>query len=111
MRELYSTTDLRVRLAKYHDDVDAAFYGWSDVWLDPAFRQCSIEDHLPRITCPVLVIQGEDDEYGTRRQVDAIAAGVGGSAATLMLTGCGHAPHRDQREVVLERVARFIAEA
>jgi pimeloyl-ACP methyl ester carboxylesterase len=108
MRELYATTDLRARLAKYHADVDAAFRGWNDVWLDPAFRWWNIEEYLPAITCPVLVLQGEEDEYGTRAQVDAIAAQVRGPVETELLSRCGHAPHRECRELVLERIARFV---
>ncbi len=108
MRELYATTDLRARLAKYHADVDAAFRGWNDVWLDPAFRQWNIEEYLPGITCPVLVLQGEDDEYGTRAQIDAIANRVQGPVEVDLLPRCGHSPHRDQREVVLDRMAGFI---
>ena len=75
-RDAYATTDLRDRLARYHDDVDATFRGWNDVWLSPAFRSWDITDRLPAIDAPVLVIQGEDDPYGTTRQVDLIAAGV-----------------------------------
>lgn len=108
MREQYETTDLRERLAKYHADVDAAFRGWNDVWLDPGFRQWNIEEYLPAITCPVLVLQGEDDEYGTRAQVDAIAAQVRGPVDVELLPRCGHSPHRDQRAVVLDRMAGFI---
>jgi pimeloyl-ACP methyl ester carboxylesterase len=108
IRELYATSDLRERLAKYHKHVDAAFHGWNDVWLDPAFRGWNIEGCLPRIACPVLVIQGEDDEYGTERQVHAIAAQVSGPVETMMLPRCGHSPHRDQRAVVIERIARFV---
>ena len=108
MRELYATTDLRARLAKYHADVDAAFHGWNDVWLDPAFRSWNIERYLPAITCPVLAIQGDDDEYGTRAQVDAIAAQVGGPIETVLLPKCGHSPHRDQRDDVLNRIAGFV---
>jgi pimeloyl-ACP methyl ester carboxylesterase len=108
MRELYATTDLRARLGKYHADVDAAFHGWNDVWLDPAFRSWNIEAYLAAITCPVLVLQGEDDEYGTRAQVDAIATQVRGPVEVALLPRCGHSPHRDQRDTVLERIAGFI---
>jgi pimeloyl-ACP methyl ester carboxylesterase len=107
MRALYATADLRARLAKYHANVDAAFRGWNDVWLDPAFRSWNIEEYLPAIRCPVLVLQGEDDEYGTRAQVEAIAEQVGGPVATELLPRCGHSPHRDQRELVVERIAAF----
>jgi pimeloyl-ACP methyl ester carboxylesterase len=109
MRELYATTDLRERLARYHADVDGMFRGWNDIWLDPAFRAWNIEEYLPRITCPVLVVQGEDDEYGTVRQVEAVAAQVRGRVEILLLARCGHSPHRDQQELVVERIAGFLA--
>jgi pimeloyl-ACP methyl ester carboxylesterase len=112
MRDRYATTDLRDRLARHHGrNVDAAFHGWNDVWLDPAFRAWNIEECLPRIAGPVLVIQGEDDEYGTTRQVEAIARGVTGPLEALVLPACGHAPHRDQRDAVLDAIAGFIARA
>jgi pimeloyl-ACP methyl ester carboxylesterase len=104
----YETTDLRNRLAKYHRDADVAFRGWSDVWLHPEFLTWNLEALLPRATCPVLLIQGDRDEYGTLRQIDAIARQVSGPAARLELANCGHSPHRDQREAVLDAVAGFI---
>jgi pimeloyl-ACP methyl ester carboxylesterase len=110
MRDAYATTDLRARLRRHHgDNVDAAFRGWNDVWLDPEFRAWDIEEYLPGVTCPVLVIQGEDDEYGTWRQVDAIASHVSGAVETHLLTRCGHSPHRDQRDRVLDLVSTFVA--
>ena len=96
-RDAYAATDLRQRLARYHDDPDSAFCGWNDIWLDPAFRAWNIEDMLPRIRCPVLAVQGEDDEYGTMAQIDAIARRVP-QARLLKLPACGHSPHRDQPE-------------
>ena len=110
-REAYATTDLRARLARYHDDVDGAFRGWNDIWLDPAFRRWNIESYLSAIDCPTLVIQGEDDEYGTTAQLDAIAAKIGGPAETLLLPDCKHSPHRDQPEATLAAMARFVARA
>ena len=108
LRALYETTDLRPRLARHHADVDGAFYGWNDVWLDPAFRGWNIEEYLPAITCPVLVIQGDADEYGTTRQVDAIAAQVGGRVETVILPGCGHAPHREAPDLMVDRITEFL---
>lgn len=105
-RQAYATTDLPARLARYHADPDGAFRGWNDIWLDPAFRTWNIEDRLPAIRCPVLLIQGTADEYGTTAQLDAIAAGVG-RTETLLLPG-GHAPHRDAPDRVLARTAAFI---
>ena len=108
-REAYEKSDLREKLARYHGtNVDGAFRGWNDAWLDPAFRSWNIEEYLPSIVAPVLVIQGEDDPYGTRAQVDAIARQVGGPAETMMLAKCGHAPHRDQPEATLASMSAFV---
>jgi pimeloyl-ACP methyl ester carboxylesterase len=109
-KEAYRTTDLRARLARYHGDVDGAFRGWNDIWLDPEFRAWNIEDYLPTIACPVLVIQGEDDEYGTKAQPDAIAAKVAGPVEALLLKACKHSPHRGQPDATLAAMARFVTE-
>jgi pimeloyl-ACP methyl ester carboxylesterase len=106
-RVAFATTDLRQRLARYHDDPDSAFGGWNEIWLDPAFRAWNIEDCLPRIRCPVLAVQGEDDEYGTMAQIDAIGRRVP-HARLLKLAACGHSPHRDQPERVIAAVADFL---
>lgn len=106
-RRAYLETDLRSRLARYHDDVDSAFFGWNDVWLDPAFRNWTIADRLPLIRCPVLAVQGEDDEYGTMAQIDGIASAVP-HARRVKLAACGHSPHRDQPERLLDSVLRFM---
>lgn len=108
-RTAYETAGLKERLARYHDDVEGAFRGWNDIWLHPDFRHWNIEEYLPGIRCPVLAIQGKDDEYGTDRQVAAIAAGVAGPVETLMLPACGHSPHRDQPDATLAAVRDFIA--
>lgn len=109
-RQAYETGDLREKLAKYHGaNVDGAFRGWNDAWLDPGFRSWNIEEYLPKITVPVLVIQGEDDPYGTRAQVDAIARQVGGPVEVRMLARCGHAPHRDQPDATRDAIAQFLA--
>jgi pimeloyl-ACP methyl ester carboxylesterase len=103
----YETTDLRVRLGRYHAHVDAMFRGWNDIWLDPAFRAWNIESSLDTIRCPLLVIQGEDDEYGTLRQIEAIRARVP-SVEFAILADCRHAPHRDQPDATLRRIAAFL---
>jgi pimeloyl-ACP methyl ester carboxylesterase len=109
MKTLYATTDLRERLAKYHADVDAAFHGWNDVWLHPDFRDWNLEEYLPRITCPVLLIQGQQDEYGTLAQIETIACGACGPVDTVILPDCGHSPHRDRTQQVLTAIEAFIA--
>jgi pimeloyl-ACP methyl ester carboxylesterase len=101
---------LRSSLERHHADADATFNGWNRIWLDPAFRTWSIENELDAIRAPALVIQGRDDEYGTFAQVDAIAAHLP-SVEVASLERCGHAPHRDARETVLERVASFLSAA
>jgi pimeloyl-ACP methyl ester carboxylesterase len=103
----YATTDLPSRLARYHEHPDELFRGWSDIWLDPSFGSWNIESYLSSIQCPVLLIQGEDDVYGTPRQLDAIQARIH-SAQVLMLPHCGHSPHLDRQEAVLARAAEFI---
>ena len=106
-RDAYAA-GLRARLARHHDDVDATFYGWNDIWLDPRFRAWNIEAAADGVRCPVLLVQGDADEYGTTAQLDAIAARVPASE-TLVVPGAGHSPHRDAPEPVLERVAAFVA--
>ena len=106
-RQAYQTTDLRARLARYHDNVDEAFGGWNDMWLDPAFRDWNIEELLPRITAPILAIQGEEDEYATMAQIDRIEHAAPHVTA-VRLPNCRHSPHRDQPAVVLEQVAHWL---
>jgi pimeloyl-ACP methyl ester carboxylesterase len=104
----FETTDFRTKLARYHAHVDDTFRAWNDIWLDPEFPRWNIEAYLGSIRCPVLCIQGEEDEYGTRAQVDTIVANVPG-AELVMLPQCRHSPHRDQREATLEKMAEFVA--
>jgi pimeloyl-ACP methyl ester carboxylesterase len=106
-RDAYATTDLRARLSRYHADVDGAFHGWNDIWLHADFRAWNIEEYLPRIRCPVLAIQGEDDEYGTMEQLERIAKSVG-DVELVKLEDCRHSPHRDQPDPVLDAVSRFV---
>ena len=108
LKRHYVEANLRDRLKRYHRDVDMAFHGWNDVWLDPAFREWNLVEYLPRVSCPVLLIQGDLDEYGTLRQIDAIERQVAGPVERLILANCGHSPHRDQREAVLAAVADFL---
>jgi pimeloyl-ACP methyl ester carboxylesterase len=107
-RQTYLDTDLRQRLARYHDDPDSAFWGWNNIWLHPPFKQWSIETELPAITCPLLAIQGLDDDYGTLEQIHGIQRRVP-LAELLELPGCGHSPHRDQTRAVTDAVRAFMA--
>lgn len=104
----FETTDLPQRLAKYHRDPRKTFYLWNDAWLYPAFRSWNIEASLPGIRCPLLAIQGEDDQYGTMAQVEAIARQAGGRCELLKLPACGHSPHKDQPDRVLRAIADFV---
>ena len=103
----YETTDLRTKLARYHRDVDSAFVGWNRIWLHADFRAWNIEEFLPRIDCPVLAIQGEDDEYGTMEQMRRIGVQVR-DVELLELEDCRHSPHKDQPEAVLAAITRFV---
>ena len=105
----FETTDLPGRLGKYHRDPRKTFYLWNDVWLDPEFRSWNIEEYLPRITCPVLAIQGLQDEYGTMAQLEAIASQVGGACELVKLERCGHSPFRDQPEATLSALERWLS--
>jgi pimeloyl-ACP methyl ester carboxylesterase len=107
VKELYRTTDLAGKLRRYHHSVDQTFWGWNNIWLDPRFKFWNIERYLPAIRCPILAIQGRDDEYGTRAQLDTIVAATP-ATEMVMLAACGHSPHRDQGAEVLERSAAFI---
>ncbi|MEO8629883.1 MAG: alpha/beta hydrolase [Betaproteobacteria bacterium] len=104
----FQTTDLAVKLARYHDDATGTFSGWNDIWLHPDFRAWNIEAYLPSIAVPILLVQGEDDQYGTRAQVDAIARQVSGPSQVLMLASCAHSPHVDQRERTVGAIAQFV---
>jgi pimeloyl-ACP methyl ester carboxylesterase len=104
----FETADLPARLARYHTDARRTFCGWSDIWLHPDFRRWNIERSLAAIRCPVLAIQGRDDEYGTMAQVERIAAQVGGPCEVLRLDDCRHSPHREQHERTLEAITGFV---
>lgn len=106
-RSAYLQTDLRQRLAKYHSDPDSAFWGWNRIWLDPLFRTWSIEAEIKTIRCPLLAVQGLDDEYGTLAQIRGIARRLP-QTELLELSDCGHSPHRDQAARLIAAVSAFI---
>ena len=106
--ETYETTDLKARLARYHARVDDAFLGWSRAWLDPRFRSMNLGVEASALAVPALLIQGADDEYGTLAQLDAIAEVAKGPVQRVVLSNCGHVPHRDQEGAVLDAVAGFL---
>jgi pimeloyl-ACP methyl ester carboxylesterase len=107
-RVAYRDGDLRARLDRHHDDVDATFRGWNDIWLAPEFRAWNIEAYLPAISAPVLVVQGDRDQYGTLAQLDAIERGVTGRFDRLVIAGAGHAPHHDAGAEVVAAIRRFV---
>jgi pimeloyl-ACP methyl ester carboxylesterase len=104
----YETTDLRTRLARHHANADRTFRGWNDVWLHNDFRAWNIEGCLADIRCPVLAIQGVQDEYGTFEQIDMIAASAA-RVELMKLEDCRHSPHRDQPDAVIRATASFVS--
>lgn len=107
-REAYLETNLRERLGRYHEVVDSAFWGWNNIWLDPEFRFWNIESYLPGIHCPILAIQGKQDEYGTLEQIRGIKR-IAKQATLCIIEDCRHSPHFDQPEEVITAVKQFLA--
>lgn len=109
-QKAYTTTDLPQRLAKYHGaNTDALVKAWTETWLSPAFRDWNLTAFLPQITCPALIIQGEDDEFGTPAQVEAIVAGCAGPTQAWMIPGVQHNPHKEVPEEVIKKIVVFFA--
>ncbi len=106
-RTAYLSSDLPHKLGRYHDSADSAFWGWNRIWLHPPFRQWNIAHELDTLRCPVLAVQGLDDEYGTLAQIRGIAERVPGTELCEILE-CGHSPHRDQPDRVIVATASFI---
>ncbi|HUA21626.1 MAG TPA: alpha/beta hydrolase [Bryobacteraceae bacterium] len=106
-KAIYQETDLPQRLSRYHDHVDSLFWGWNNIWLEPRFRDWNIESFLDSIRCPVLVLQGAQDEYGTSRQIEAIQRRIPASS-TIVLENCKHAPHRDRCDATLSAILQFL---
>ena len=108
IRRTYETTDLRNKLMRWHRDVDNAFYGWNDAWLDPGFRQWDIGEYLAYIRVPVAILQGEDDQYGTIRQIEIAQGECYCPVDVTMIPGTGHSPHREAAELTLGTVSEFV---
>jgi pimeloyl-ACP methyl ester carboxylesterase len=109
IRDTYETGDLRDRMARYHRDVDVAFRGWNDAWLDPRFRDFDITGFLPGIRVPTLGLQGSDDPYGTDEQLRALQANVSAPIEIELIPGARHAPHLEAKEHTLAVINRFIS--
>jgi pimeloyl-ACP methyl ester carboxylesterase len=103
----YLAGDLRERMARRHDDPDAAFWGWCDVWLDPAFRAWNLEDEVAQVEVPMLLVQGSEDPYGSLSQLDRIEAQARGPVSRLVVSG-GHSPHREHGDLLVSEIARFL---
>jgi pimeloyl-ACP methyl ester carboxylesterase len=110
MRDRFPESDMAEKMSKYHTDPGATFCGWADIWLSPAFRTWNIEEYLPEVHCPVLVIQGETDEYGTIEQLNAIERGTGLAPQRLVVPGAGHSPHLSHPDLVTDAVVKFIGQ-
>lgn len=107
-RTVFESTDMAERMRRYHADPAATFFGWNDVWRSPEFLAWNIEDRLPGIHAPMLIIQGTGDQYGTVAQVDAIESGSSGRCKRLVIDGAGHAPHLEHREMVAQAIGKFV---
>jgi pimeloyl-ACP methyl ester carboxylesterase len=106
-RVSYETTDMRRRLSRHHADADSVFWSWNRIWLDPAFREWNIESCLPHILCPILAMQGEDDEYGSMEQIERIARQAR-DVDVVKLADCRHSPHKDQPDAALAAIETFV---
>lgn len=104
----FETTNLPEKLTRHHRNAARTFLGWNNIWLHPEFRRWNIEEYLPRITCPILAVQGLDDQYGTMAQVEAIEKRSAGPVEVLRLADCWHSPQRDQPETTLDAIAKFV---
>ena len=111
VRQAFDTTELRARLARYHDDIDATVHGWTDVWLKGDFRSWDLTEDLAHIRVPVLIIQGGDDHFGTIRQVEIAQEECYCPVETLMLPGVRHVPYREDAEKTLAAIVDFVRRA
>ncbi|MGZ3269259.1 MAG: alpha/beta fold hydrolase [Croceibacterium sp.] len=107
IKRAYETTDLKTKLARWHNDVDNAFYGWNGAWLDPKFRDWDISDYLAYIRVPVAILQGADDQYGTIRQIEIAREECYCPVEVTVIPGAGHSPHREAPEMTLRAMSEF----
>ncbi|HUH87781.1 MAG TPA: alpha/beta hydrolase [Pusillimonas sp.] len=106
-RDAFLQTDLPQRLGRYHSNAEATFWAWNDIWLDPRFLEWNIEAYLDKIACPILAVQGVDDEYGTLDQIQGIKR-IATHAKLCIIERCRHSPHKDQPEIITNEVANFM---
>jgi pimeloyl-ACP methyl ester carboxylesterase len=106
-RDAYERGDLKPRLARWHADVDNAFRGWAGAWLDPKFRAWDLTEELAYIRVPILIVQGEDDQYGTLRQVEVARQECYCPVEVAVLPQVRHAPYRDAPAETLAAIAGF----
>jgi pimeloyl-ACP methyl ester carboxylesterase len=107
IRTAYETTDLKSKLKRWHSDVDNAFHGWNDAWLDPKFRNWDISEYLAYIRVPVAILQGADDRYGTVRQIEIAREECYCPVDVTIMAGAGHSPHREAPGATLEAISEF----
>lgn len=107
IKQAYETTELRTKLARWHSDVDNAFYGWNGAWLDPKFRSWDICEYLAYIRVPVAILQGSDDQYGTLRQIEIAKDECYCPVDATIIPGAGHSPHREAPEATLHAISEF----
>ena len=107
IKSAYETTELRAKLARWHKDVDNAFYGWNDAWLNPKFRDWDISEYLAYIRVPVLIVQGADDQYGTFRQIEIAREECYCPVDISIIGGAGHSPHREAAGATLDAITEF----
>jgi pimeloyl-ACP methyl ester carboxylesterase len=107
IKQAYETTSLRSKLARWHSDVDNAFYGWNGAWLDQKFRDWDISEYLAYIRVPVAILQGADDQYGTIRQIEIAEEECYCPVDVTIIPGAGHSPHREAPEATLNAISEF----
>ena len=107
IKRAYETTELKAKLARWHRDVDNAFYGWNGAWLDPKFRDWDISEYLAYIRVPITILQGVDDQYGTMRQVEIAREECYCPVDVVVIPGAGHSPHREAPKVTLDAISEF----
>lgn len=110
LRLSYPGSEMAEKMGKYHREPETTFWNWNDIWLDEKFQQWNLEELLGKIDCPVQLIQGEADEYGTIKQLEAIEAGLAGPVERLVVSGAGHAPHLAEPDLVVAAVVRFLGD-